>query len=164
MTFLDQRVIGLIAVLGLAISTPVAAQEQSTVVQKDLSSFDKQQINCLAENIYFEAGNQSEAGKIAVSHVVMNRVESKKFPATPCKVIKQKVGKVCQFSWVCKRMRVRNFKLFSESTRIAEKVYFSSVKDNTSGSTFFHATYSRPSWAKIFRRTVRIGDHIFYRK
>lgn len=164
MKFLDQRVLGLLAVIGLVFSNPVSAQDQMTVVQKDISSFDKQQINCLAENIYFEAGNQSEAGKIAVSHVVMNRVESKKFPATPCKVIKQKVGKVCQFSWVCKRMRVRNFKLFSESTRIAERVYFATVRDNTNGSMFFHAKYSRPGWARIFKRTVTIGDHIFYRK
>ena len=32
-------------------------------------------IYCLAQNIYFESGNQPLAGKIAVSQVVINRVE-----------------------------------------------------------------------------------------
>ena len=37
---------------------------------------DPAQHACLAKNIYFEARNQSTAGQIAVSHVVMNRVKA----------------------------------------------------------------------------------------
>ena len=48
-----------------------------------LSDHDKRQIQCLAQNAYFEAGNQSIKGKIAVTNVVMNRVEEKRFPQTP---------------------------------------------------------------------------------
>jgi spore germination cell wall hydrolase CwlJ-like protein len=39
---------------------------------------------CLALNAYFEARNQSDAGMIAVSHVVLNRVASDRFPNTLC--------------------------------------------------------------------------------
>ena len=41
---------------------------------------------CLAKNIYFEAGNQPLAGKLAVAHVVRNRVEDSQFPDTYCGV------------------------------------------------------------------------------
>ena len=33
------------------------------------------QIDCLAENIYYEAGNQSRDGQLAVALVTMNRVK-----------------------------------------------------------------------------------------
>ena len=39
---------------------------------------------CLAQNIYFESGNQSFAGKLAVGDVVMNRVEDPQFPNSVC--------------------------------------------------------------------------------
>ena len=34
---------------------------------------------CMAQNIYFEAANQSFAGKLAVAHVVINRVNDTKY-------------------------------------------------------------------------------------
>ena len=47
---------------------------------------------CLAKNIYFEAGNQPLAGKLAVAHVVKNRMESWQFPDNYCDVIYE-IGK-----------------------------------------------------------------------
>lgn len=44
---------------------------------------------------------------IAVAHVVLNRIKSSKFPETICGVVKQKVAGVCQFSWVCVKMKTR---------------------------------------------------------
>ena len=44
-------------------------------------------IECMAKNIYFEARNESTAGKIATSMVVLNRVKSNKFPNDICSVI-----------------------------------------------------------------------------
>ena len=49
---------------------------------------DPAQHACLAKNIYFEARNQSTAGQIAVSHVVMNRVKSSRYPNTICEVVR----------------------------------------------------------------------------
>ena len=44
-------------------------------------------IECMARNIYFEAGNQSKAGMIAVARVVVNRVQDTRFPNNVCDVI-----------------------------------------------------------------------------
>lgn len=128
-----------------------------------LSSYDRQQLNCLAQNIYFEARNQPDAGKLAVTHVVMNRVKSGKFPDTPCSVIKQRRAGKCQFNWACGKSVVRDQVSFKKSFELAIMVYFNKVRDNTYGATFYHAKYVRPGWSRVFARTVRIGDHIFYR-
>jgi Cell wall hydrolyses involved in spore germination len=74
------------------------------------TSFDYQgEVNCLAQNIYFEARDQTTKGQIAVALVTINRVESRRFPNSICKVIRQarrysngKIKKhMCQFSWYC---------------------------------------------------------------
>ena len=47
----------------------------------------QESIVCLAKNAYFEARNQSVLSQIAVSQVVMNRVQSPDFPNTVCGVV-----------------------------------------------------------------------------
>jgi len=49
----------------------------------------EQELECLALNIYFETSASSLADAMAVSDVVLNRVNSTKFPDTVCKVVKQ---------------------------------------------------------------------------
>jgi len=53
------------------------------------------EIKCLADNIYFEALTESDAGKIAVANVTMNRVKHPAFPNSVCDV----VWEPKQFSW-----------------------------------------------------------------
>ena len=36
--------------------------------------------------------------------------------------------------------------------------------DLTDGSTHYHAYWVTPSWSEMFTQTVRINDHIFYRR
>jgi spore germination cell wall hydrolase CwlJ-like protein len=82
------------------------------------------EVQCLAENIYFEARAESFSGKAAVGNVTRNRVLDKRWPSTYCDVVTQ--GPVreswktkqhkdlkdservyypkkhrCQFSWYC---------------------------------------------------------------
>jgi spore germination cell wall hydrolase CwlJ-like protein len=45
---------------------------------------------CLARAMYFESNRSSDEGMLAVGTVVMNRVESDKFPNTVCAVVGQK--------------------------------------------------------------------------
>lgn len=125
---------------------------------------DEQQIRCLADNAYFEARGEPRAGQIAVTNVVMNRVEDRRWPGTACGVVKQKARGVCQFSWVCnKNRRVVDRAAFNKVEVIAEAVYLKNIKDNTNGAKFFHASHVRPSWARVFQVTRKIGSHIFYR-
>ena len=47
----------------------------------------QESVVCLAKNAYFEARNQSVLSQIAVSQVVMNRVQSPDYPNTVCGVV-----------------------------------------------------------------------------
>jgi spore germination cell wall hydrolase CwlJ-like protein len=136
---------------------------------------------CMAQNIYFEAGNQPFVGKFAVGNVVMNRVNDLQFPNTVCEVVYQakeykiswKTGEqipkrgMCQFSWYCDGKSDepnRNSKQWTDAVTYARYVYTGRIAiDITEGSTHYHATYVRPSWAKTKTRTTRIESHIFYR-
>ncbi|NBV57559.1 MAG: cell wall hydrolase, partial [Bacteroidetes bacterium] len=60
---------------------------------------------CMAQNIYFEAANQSFAGKLAVAHVVMNRVEDLQFPNEICGVIYQAKTRI---NWQGNEVPIRN--------------------------------------------------------
>ena len=44
---------------------------------------------CLALNMYYEARSQGTAGFLAVSAVVLNRVNDSRFPNSVCEVIEQ---------------------------------------------------------------------------
>jgi len=122
------------------------------------------EVECLARNIYFEAGGETRAGKIAVAEVTMNRVKSNQFPKTVCAVVHQKHKNICQFSWVCEGKRsVRNNNAWRESQRIAESILISKKRYGIIGDAkYFHATYVNPTWADESRMIARIGNHIFY--
>ena len=133
-------------------------------------SYDEKQrvmreVECLARNIYFEAGSEPRNGKIAVAEVTMNRVKSKQFPKTVCGVVYQKTGRTCQFSWVCKQNKVvRSKQVWLESLRIAENILISKRKYGIIGSAqYFHADYVNPAWAEEKQLVMKIGRHIFYR-
>lgn len=163
---------GIVTVLLFGINVPdriikvpiVRIVERPIVINKPvyLNSHDKRQIQCLADNAYFEAGNQTVKGKIAVTNVVMNRVNDGRFPSTPCGVIYQKRKGTCQFSWTCEgKKRIQSIKQYMDSRKVAEDVYLNNVQDVTRGAIFYHAKYVNPRWN--YRRIMRVGDHIFYR-
>ena len=54
------------------------------------SGHSRNDLNCMMRAIFFEANRSSRDGMIAVGSVVMNRVESDKFPNTVCGVVSQK--------------------------------------------------------------------------
>ena len=48
---------------------------------------------CMALNIYHEARSESLVSQLAVSQVVINRVQDSRYPNSVCDVIKQGVNK-----------------------------------------------------------------------
>ena len=59
-------------------------------IAQELKAWDENgNVACLAEAIYFESGNQSDAGRLAVGHVILNRVDMKEYPDTICDVVQQ---------------------------------------------------------------------------
>ena len=52
-------------------------------------NIDPNEKHCLAQNIYFEAGNQSLEGMAAVADVTINRKDNASYPNTICEVVYQ---------------------------------------------------------------------------
>ena len=151
-----------------------------TVISKSLVVDDKEVI-CMAKNIFYEAAIESTAGKLAVAHVTLNRVESKYFPNTVCNVVydglhythssgKQlPVRDRCQFSWYCDGKGDdprEGSKLWEDSQELAKYVLLrqEELPDITDGALHYHASYiDAPIWAKRKKITTKIDTHIFYR-
>ena len=61
------------------------------IVDINVSSKD---IDCLAKNIYYEAGSEPEEGKVAVAMVTINRVRDGRFGRSICSVVSQRTQTV----------------------------------------------------------------------
>ena len=149
-------------------------------------------IECMARNIYFEAGNQSKAGMIAVARVVVNRVQDTRFPNNVCDVIYEgpmreswktkqdpnikeedrifyPVRDRCQFSWYCDGkpddiVSRENNIAWRQAQDIAYLVLVHNKYNGiVDGATHYHADYVDPSWNKTITLITHIDDHIFYR-
>jgi spore germination cell wall hydrolase CwlJ-like protein len=126
------------------------------------------QLECLARNIYFEAGSEPFEGKVGVAQVTLNRAESGKFPGDVCRVIYQKnvvYDKViCQFSWYCENpatVKPKHRAVYNESMEVAKKVLLEGFRlPSLENAMYYHADYVSPGWNK--EKVAKIGRHIFY--
>ena len=129
----------------------------------------EQQLDCLAINIYREAGYESFEGKVAVAQVTMNRVKDGRFGKDVCGVVYQKnvvmEKVVCQFSWACDAVhknRPVNKAAYNESYEVAKKVLLEGFKlDVLKEALYYHANYVNPKWS--LEKIGAIGNHIFYK-
>lgn len=138
-----------------------------------LSKPAQKQVECLAENIYFEAAHEPRDGKLAVGLVTLNRLASGNYANDICGVVKQKThidGRIiCQFSWYCdhnttsKRLTIKDSPLYNEIREVAVYIVlnYEKINDVTHGATYYHADYVQPGWK--LNKTTKIGRHIFYR-
>lgn len=146
----------------------------ASVGYKALSKPTQKQVDCLAENIYFEAAHESKDGKIAVALVTLNRLASGNYGSDVCGVVKQKTvingNTICQFSWMCdtlftsKRLTIIHTSLYNDIREIAVYVLmnYENMNDITKGATYYHADYVNPQWG--LPKTIQIGRHIFYKR
>lgn len=120
------------------------------------SAYPSDVVYWLSHIIYAESGNQSLEGKIAVGNVVLNRVNSPRFPNTVYEVIFQRN----QFT------PVSNGTIYATPTQeclVAAKLCLDGA--NTAGNAlyFINPRYSPNSWASRNRPYVAtIGAHAFY--
>ena len=146
-------------------------KESAGVYSSDIVSIKtrEKQLECLAINIYREAGYEPFEGKVAVAQVTMNRVASGKFGNDVCGVVYQKSvimeKVVCQFSWACDqvhRNRPINKEAYNESYAVAKKVLLENFRlDLLKDALYYHATYVNPRWP--LEKIGKIGQHIFYK-
>lgn len=129
----------------------------------------ERQLECLAMNIYREAGHENFEGKVAVAQVTMNRASHPSFPKDVCGVVYQKnvvMDKViCQFSWYCDnahKARPVNQSAYNESMAVAKKVLLEGFRlDVMKEALYYHANYVNPRWP--LEKIGSIGNHIFYK-
>ena len=127
------------------------------------------QLECLARNIYYEAGNQPFEGKVAVAQVNINRAESGQFPKDICQVVYQKnvvyERVLCQFSWYCETatmMKPKNTVVFKESEMVARQVLLEGFRlPSLQKALYFHATHINPKWNR--EKVAVIAGHVFYK-
>ena len=148
------------------LDTLKAARTQASPVTADMR---QKQLDCLARNIYHEAGYEPFEGKVAVAQVTINRAESGQFPSDICQVVYQKnivYEKVlCQFSWYCDTASTKkpmNGAVYTESMEVAKKVLLEGFRiDAVKSALYYHADYINPKWGR--EKVTKIGHHIFYK-
>lgn len=152
------------------LTTTTKAVAQESIITEIGPEFNRE-LQCLAENIYYESASEPFEGKLAVAQVTLNRVNSGKFPSTVCGVVKQKDVvngiMVCQFSWFCNAAHkmIRNKYQWEESLLVARKALTEPVAHDTllkQNAMYYHASYVKPGWRMPV--VTKIGNHIFYKE
>ncbi|MGH1453604.1 MAG: cell wall hydrolase [Paracoccaceae bacterium] len=122
---------------------------------------------CLSEALYFEARGESVKGQFAVAEVIMNRVDSARFPGSVCNVINQGTGRkfACQFTYTCDGHKevISEPRAFQRVGKVAKIMLNGAPRELTGGATYYHTNAVRPRWSRKFARTTTIGVHHFYR-
>ena len=144
-------------------------KEARASVSSVTAELRQKQLDCLARNIYHEAGYEPFEGKVAVAQVTINRAESGSFPSDICQVVYQKnivYEKVlCQFSWYCDQASLKkpmNGPVYTESMEVAKKVLLEGFRiDSVKKALYYHADYVNPGWNR--ERVAKLGHHIFYK-
>lgn len=167
-----------LAIVGsfVAIGISQVKEARADGILDSVSAEDKM---CLLQNIYWEAGNQSTLGKVAVAWVTLNRVDSSKYPNTICGVVKQGLknpdGSMrrnkCQFSWYCdgKSDKVPKNIIEQRAWEDANIVSATALINRALGkispvdqAVMYHADYVSPYWKTSYSKVTQIEDHIFY--
>jgi len=118
-----------------------------------------------ALTIWREARGESEIGKRAVLHVILNRVSDPRWPNTPYGVCLQPL----QFS--CHNPSDPNSAKWPSQAKPVEWLGWNQIRaivdapgmDPTRGANHYHVNGLKPSWADTSKITARIGSHTFYK-
>ena len=127
-------------------------------------------LQCLAENIYFEARGEPLEGQYAVAEVTLNRTWSRNFPHTICEVVHEtrwdpnRQRLVADFSWTeLGTQSLQDGAAWKQAMAVASAAYDDLHTPVVPGALFYHATSVRPGWSRNRRAVAKIGNHIFYR-
>lgn len=120
---------------------------------------------CMAKNIYYEAGVEPVEGKFAVAQVTLNRLKAKRWGNSVCDVVYSKA----QFSWTLnkkKRHEQPKGQLWAESQQVTKQVLALGVRvPSLKEATYYHTDYIKPPlWSRSVAKIQQIGQHIFYKK
>lgn len=115
--------------------------------------------NCLALNVYYEAGIEPEIGKIAIANVTINRLATGRWGDNLCDVVYADA----QFSWTAlSRLRRPSGTSWDDSLKAARNAIKGLRIESLHKALYYHATYVRPYWRLSMKKIQQIGRHIFY--
>jgi conjugal transfer mating pair stabilization protein TraG len=133
-----------------------------------LPPLDSEARDYLVRTLVFEASGETEIGKAAVAHVILNRARLGRWGGT----VKEVVTRPWQFEpWMTRRSEMERLgqsdARYRDATRIADSVLLG-APDPTAGATHFlnpvivkeRRGGSLPTWAR--RDGLPIGRHTFY--
>lgn len=133
--------------------------------------FQREELVCLATNMYHEARSEGRQGLVAVGWVTLNRRNSEQFPDTICDVVYQRN----QFAWVFELgasrwdTKIKERGAYEDALTAAQFLYHrqDTVYDYTAGAQYFLSPMPdglpKPSWSRKFEQTFVYKRHTFYR-
>jgi spore germination cell wall hydrolase CwlJ-like protein len=146
------------------------AQVEATEREAKVAHQRSTDLQCLAENVYFEARGEPLDGQYAVAEVTLNRSHSRYFPKTVCGVVHEahwdpiRKRYVAHFSWTeLGPMYPQDTAAWKQAMAVATATYDDTHQPIVPGALFYHSTEVLPVWAKTKRAVATIGNHIFYR-
>lgn len=115
--------------------------------------------NCLALNVFYEAGIEHEVGKIAIAHVTLNRLDTGRWGKNICSVVYAE----SQFSWTSTANLAKpSGPIWDESRKAARNVIKGHRVETLKKALYYHASYVKPYWKDPVSRIQQIGKHVFY--
>ena len=149
------------------VSEPETEAEAEEIVEETVAVYNS--VNCeVSETDYYwltkiveaEAGDQDEVGKILVVNVIINRVNSDRFPDTIKAVIFQNDGRIYQFEPV-KNERIYDMNPTSSTLSCVDRAL--NGEDYSRGALFFTMKTSSGSWFNSSLTLLFVhGAHYFY--
>jgi len=126
-------------------------------------------LQCLAQNIYFEARGEPLNGQYAVAEVTLNRTRAQNFPHTICSVVHEmrwdpnRRRMVADFSWTeLGALSPDEGPAWKRAMEVASAAYDDLRDPIVPGALFYHSTSVRPGWARTRKAIATIGNHVFY--
>ena len=147
------------------VETEIPADEsesEPTVVAEDTTNLklNDNEYKVLLKIVEAEAGSEDLTGKMLVANVIMNRVNSQKFPDTVTEVVYQRHQGKAQFSPTADG-RIDTVNVSQETITAVEKVL--NGEDSSNGALYFRSVYSNSGWFdRALTRVIEHGNHIFY--
>ena len=134
----------------------------------------EQDRDILARTLWGEARGEGLAGRVAVAWTIRNRVDDGKDKSWWGEGYTGVCQKPYQFS--CWNRNDPNYQFLSGARQIpfrelaqcriaADQVIDGKVQDPTGGATHYYATTmpKAPDWASKAKRTLKLGNHVFFR-
>ena len=115
---------------------------------------------CLSLALYHESRGENLLGQLMVAKVIINRVQSPRWPSSMCNVITQDR----QFSFYRKdnTPKPRDEVAWAKAQKLATDIINDPNILPPSTVNHYHTPNVHPVWRKGLHMIARIGNHIFY--